>query len=262
MASSQEDIVRKLQGLWAKVDDPGATAEESALARAKAQEMMAKYAISEIQLSEATETHEAVIIRDILIYETDKKKEALAPSQRKLLAHFLASFNRCQDLIVEKDQSIYEDGTEQVAGEYMTIFGFRSDTKLVEVLYSSLVSQMVVSLYKTAIPKMKKKEQRDNLTLNFCQGYVVEIGKRFRDIAAEVHKIAAEDGSLLPVLRSREAAVQDKFDEMYPPDSIHSVDLTNYGKYDQGAHSAGRNAARTADIGGTKLQGRREALES
>lgn len=259
--SSQEDVVRKVLALWAKVDDPAASDAEKDSARTMAQKLMAKYAIDEMVLSEATETHEDVVIRDILIFETDLEDEAFAPAQRKLLAHYLAAFNRCSDIILDKPASIYPDGTEQKAGEYMTIFGFRSDTKLVEVLYSSLVSQMVVSLYQTAIPKLKKRQDREVATLNFCQGYVTEIGKRFRDMAAEVAKMAASgDGSLLPVLRSREAAVKDKFDEMYPPDTLHEVSLMDYQRYDAGANEAGRNAARNADLGGTKLSGRREAI--
>lgn len=267
MAVSQEDIVRRVQALWKKADDPAATEHEKAAAVAKARQLMAKWAIDEIVLSEASPTHEEVIIADILLFEIDgddvdaAEAASLVPDQRMILANYIARNNRCKGIITEKEAGIYEDGSAQLAGKYMLVLGFRSDVRLVEVMYTALMADMIVAFYRTDLRHVKKAKDRNTIMVNFCEGYVHRIGKRLVDINQTVHEVAAADKSLLPVLRSREAAVVDKFDEMWPPDERVSVPVKGF-KYDENAQAAGAAAAEQADLGGKGIGAKREALGS
>jgi hypothetical protein len=262
MATSQEDVVRRVQALWAKADDPAASPHEKEAAIAKARELMAKWAIDEIVLSEASPTHEEVIIADILMFEEDDEDETLVPDQRMILANYIVRNHRCKCVMTWKDAGIYADGSAQVAGRYMLVFGFRSDVRMVEVMYTALMSDMIVAFYRTNLRHVKRKKDRESIMVNFCEGYVHRIGKRLADVNREIHKMAETDGSLLPVLRNREAAVTDKFDEMFPPDSIESVAVKGF-KYDPNAQAAGAAAAERADLGGKKVgRGVKGALES
>src|SRR4249919_2726306 len=103
--SNEEDIVRRVQALWAKADDPAATGPEREAFVAKARELMAKHAIDEIVLSEAKSAsgvREDVVLSDILLYATDQEKSSLVPDQRMKLAHYIAMHNRCKGIITEK----------------------------------------------------------------------------------------------------------------------------------------------------------------
>src|SRR5262245_14673545 len=197
MAVSQEDVVRKVQALWAKADDNGASPAERAAATAKARELMAKWAISEMQVAAASEVHEAVIIRDIMLFEIFDEddvdaSEAMSPvpNERMMLAHYIAMNHRCKDIITEKEASIYEDGTAQLAGKYMLVMGFRRDVRMVEVMYSSLVSDMIVQFYRTNLRHVKGHRKRDNIMRNFCEGYVKRVGERLADVSRAVYEAA------------------------------------------------------------------------
>lgn len=267
MAVSQEDIVRKVRALWAKADDPAASDHEREAATVKARELMAKWAIDEIVFSEASEVHEQVILADILLYEIgddededDAEMAALVPDQRMMLAHFIAMNHRCKNIMTTKEPSIYEDGSAQLGGRYMLVFGFKSDVRMVELLYTTLVADMILAFYKTDMRHVKAEKKRVAVMKNFCEGYVKRIGQRLADVSREVHKMATEgDGSLLPVLRNRDAQVVDKFDEMFPPSDRVGVAVKGV-KFDPNAQAAGAAAADQADLGGKGVGGRREAL--
>lgn len=254
MAVSQEDIVRKVQALWAKADDPAATTHEKVAATDKARELMAKHAIDEIVLEQASATHEVVIISDFLLWEEDDEHVTLVPDQRMKLAHYIAIHNRCKGIMSWKDASVYADGSAQLAGRYMLVFGFKSDVELVRLFYQTLVGDMFVAFHRLPKAHIKRQKARDDLMANFCDGYADRIGQRFAEVNREVHKIAEDSGSLLPVLRSREVAVLDKFDEMFPPNEREQVKVKGV-KYDPNARAAGAAAANQANIGGTAVGG-------
>lgn len=261
MAVSQEDIVRKVQALWRKVDDPASTDAEKKAAADKARELMARHAIDEIVLQEQSNGKEAIVMADILLYEEGDEDDTLVPDQRMTLAFLIARNTRCKAIITDKEAGIYEDGSAQVGGCYMLVYGYKSDVAMVELLYTALMSDMIVAFYKTDLRHVKKQAQRTNIMVNFCVGYVRTIRYRLEEINKTVHDIAESDGSLLPVLRSREMAVQDAFDSLYPPEQRTSVEVKGY-TVDPNAQLAGAAAADKADLGGTAVSGRKEALEA
>lgn len=256
LEDSQADMVRKVQALWAQADDPATPAEARPAFVAKAKELMAKYAISEIVLSTSANGHDEIIMADIMLYEEqdDESGEGsdLVSDQRMTLGFLIARSNRCKAIVTDKDETLYADGTIQPAGCYLLVYGYRSDVRMVELLYTNLITDMVYRFYKTEFRKMKSQKSKQNAMINFCVGYVRRIRERLEAINTTVHEMAESDGSLLPVLRSREAAVSDHFDELYPPDTRTSIDVRGY-KPDAGAQDAGSAAASQADLGGKKI---------
>ena len=257
--SNEEDVVRKVQALWAKADDPAATGPEREAFVAKARELMAKHAIDEIVLSEASKTEEAVVVADILLFASGNKSSEFVSEQRKKLAHYISMHHRCQGIITTKHATVREDGTPQYAGEYMILVGFKSDVTMVRLMYRSLGTDMITACMLEPTEHLTRKE-KNVFDVSFCEGYALRIERRLAEVDRRVEEMAEADGSLLPVLMSRKDLVQRKVKDMFP-------NLTNAREkrftFDPDAAARGKAAADKANLGSaTGIGGSRGVLGS
>lgn len=252
--ADEADIVRKVQALWAKADDPAATPAEKQAFTDKARELMAKHAIDQIMLAEASSTEEAVVLADILLYEFADERGSLVPEQRMKLAHYIAMHHRCQGIITEKHASVRADGTPQLGGKYLVLVGFQSDVDMVRMMYQSLGLDMLSQCLMEDVNHLTAAQKKVYYT-SFCEGYSARIELRLADVEWRIRQMAEQDGSLLPVLASRSDVVKHKVREMFP--NLTSVREKRF-TVDPQAMDRGRVAADKAKIGGEKEVGGRK----
>lgn len=267
----REDMIRKVQALWNKADDRATTDAEKAEAVRKARELMAKFQIDELVLSEASATEEAIVMADILVYKDEQvidldteMTSTLVPEQRMKLAHYIAMHNRCIGIITHLPAGVSEDGRAIHAGKYMRIIGYKGDTQNIRLLYQALGFDMIEALTDEMLdPQVmkvtKRPEQRIAYQAEFCDGFASRVEERLTEIEDRIAQMAAEHstGSLLPALRSRLQKVQDKVTDMYG--ELGVVEMRRY-EYNPNARRRGAAAAEASDLGGPKLGGRGKGL--
>lgn len=253
--ADREDMIRKVQALWRQADDASTTSAEKDAFIAKAQEMMAKYAIDEMVLEEASGSREAVILSDIRIFV--EGKNTLVPDQRIYLAHIIGTHNRCKSVIRRMPASVSPDGEPIKAGTYLTTVGFKSDTLTVRLMYTILGTDMISAMMDEPTDHMTGPQQK-NYYANFCDGYVDRIDGRLRDINRRVHEVAESTNGMALVLRGKELEVADTFKQMFP--KLGSQKVTKF-QHDPNARERGAAAADKADLGGKGVgQGTRGAI--
>jgi hypothetical protein len=248
--AEQEDVVRKVQGLWAKADHPNTGAAEREVFVKKARELMAKHAIDEMVLAEASSTDEAIVLADILLYtdeEGDNGQRALVPDQRVKLAHYIYTHSRCTGVLTWKPASVTADGKPQLSGRYLVIIGHKSDVDLVRLMFNGLAGDMIIAMSMEPTGHMKAAE-RNIFFVNFCDAYADRIDRRLAEVEQRVEEMAAES-SLLPVLRDRRLAVHDKMKEMFP--NTKPAREKRFA-YDPAARERGTAAANKANIGASR----------
>jgi hypothetical protein len=126
------------------------------------------------------------------------------------------------------------------------LVGVTADLDAVELLFTSLLLQVTQAMAAAERQAGRRSASR-SFRRAFLLGYAHRIGERLT--AARQHataEAAAEKGvDLLPVLRSREAAVADAFTELFP--RVRSS--RSRSSIDAGGWYAGRVAAESADVG-------------
>lgn len=242
--ADREDMIRKVQALWRQADDSSVSDAEKDAFVSKARDLMAKYAIDEMVLEEASGVREAVVLSDIRIFE-EGSRAVLVPDQRIYLAHVIGTHNRCRSVIRRMPASIAMDGTPIKAGTYLTTVGFKSDTETVRLLYLALGVDMISAMTDEPTDHMNKS-QRDNYFVNFCDGYVTRIDRRLADVNRKVHEVAESTNGMALVLRSKEVEVADTFAKMFPKLGKQKVSRFSY---DPNAQERGKVAADKANIG-------------
>lgn len=231
MNTKQESIVQKVRNLMAKAEDPAATRHERELFSAKAEELVARYAI-DLALLEEKQGKGKPVLRTVDIDGTYGKP-------KHLLFQQIAKAYGCRAV---RNTPV----TEQVVG-------FEGDLDIVETLYHSLVLQGVNAML---------SEYRSDRSFRsaFMYGFATRAGTRLRDMRAKVDRevreedAAAGTGTALVLAdRSREvnAAAAEHFGR---------VTSTKAGARDRSGHNAGASAANRADVGGARLGGSRRAL--
>lgn len=255
--ADREDMIRKVQALWAKADDAAATPAEREAAIDKARELMAKYTIDEMVLNEAKgAAKEDVILMDIRV--TKSGEAEMVADQAVMLAHFIGTHNRCRQVIQNRDASISAStGTPIAGGTFLTVVGFRSDCEMVRDLYKNLAADMMLAAYDEPTGHMNKREKA-NYFANFCDGFAMRIDERLASINRRVHQIAEEGGgSMALVLRSRESEVKDTFEQMFPNLTTHRMSAV---KHDPNAQARGSAAADKSELGQTKLENEKKGI--
>jgi hypothetical protein len=206
--ADRDDMIRKVQALWNKADSKG---------------------VSDFE-------------RDAL----------MVPDQRMKLAHYISMHHRCMGIVTHLPAGVREDGTVVYAGKYLRIVGYKSDTHMVRSLYLALGFDMIEALTnEMADPKVQKvtkgKVQRLAYQAEFCDGFASRVEERLREIETRIAQMAAEHqgGSLLPALRSRVQAVQDRVRDMYG--ELGAVEMRRFERNDN-ARRRGAAAADSADL--------------
>lgn len=248
MAKDRESVIKIVQQCWRLAEHPNTPAHERELAIQRARELMAKYAIEEIAMQEASGTREEIVIANIRI--TEDGKPAMVKEQRIALAYVIARNNRCKGVVRSLEPSVHPDtGVRINGGTFLTVMGYVSDTRFVREFYAGLVMDMIGAL-------LDEKVQTENYRVSFCAGFVTRVDER---LVAIGRMVEAEAGSLLPAIVDRASKVDDQFAEMFPNVTQRKVSRRTY---DPNAVARGRQAANSSDIGQEKIARTREAIDS
>ncbi|RBY75555.1 hypothetical protein DQ238_19485 [Geodermatophilus sp. TF02-6] len=126
------------------------------------------------------------------------------------------------------------------------LVGVAADLDAVELLFTSLLLQVGRALGAAERAAGRRSASRA-FRRAFLLGYAVRIGERLRSAREQATATAAAERGvdLLPVLRSRQEAVDDVFTELFP--RVRST--RSRSSMDAGGYWAGRAAAESADVG-------------
>jgi hypothetical protein len=226
--STEEDdrALRRIRGLLAKAESTEFPDEAEALT-AKAQELMTRHAVDAALLAaDASSGGVAVATRRVHV------QDPYVRAKMQLLAA-VAEANGVR-LVWYQSLGI------------ANLVGATSDVDAVELLFTSLLLQVAQALTAAERPSALRSASR-SFRRSFLLGYAHRIGERLRTARerATAEAAAAHDVDLLPVLRSRQAAVEERVAELFP----HVRASRNRSSVDAGGWFAGRAAAERADVG-------------
>ncbi|CAL9505640.1 hypothetical protein SUDANB60_03518 [Streptomyces sp. enrichment culture] len=217
-------MLGRIRALLAKAEATGFPEEAEALS-AKAQELMARHSVDEALLAAraaVTEGPDAVRIGVDPPYEQAKA----------VLLDAVAAANHCRAVWNE-------------AFGFSTVVGFASDLEAVELLYTSLLVQATGAMTRAeAAHRAGGRKRTKTFRQSFLAAYAHRVGVRLAAAAAEVP--VGED--LLPVLASREVAVGERMDRLFPETTTTRL----RGVSDAAGWEEGSRAADAAQVRGRK----------
>jgi len=283
---TKEVVLHKVQALLAKADSTPFTPEADAF-RAKADELMVKFAISsyEVDMANATKPRTKPVVREFFIYKND------SPIKNELLnlAVSVARHARCMCVY-----QVRYDGT------YLQVVGFPADTEYAEMLYTSLWLQLSTKLepkpdpdlsfednvvmllesgqsrkriaelfglewshplglkmskiYKEKTGRSGDRPMPGQYMANFAIGYVEQVANRFWSMKKQQEGIVP--GSAI-VLSSRQDEVIAAYKEAFPRLGKARKN-TRRTKFAANAYTKGSKAGREANLGYRKESDTRE----
>jgi hypothetical protein len=233
-ARGDERALRRIRGLLAKAESTEFPDEAEALT-AKAQELMTRHAVDAalLEVGSAPADGHAVAARRVHVRE---------PYVRAKM-QLLGAVAEANDVRVVWYQTL----------GIANVVGVRADVAAVELLFTSLLLQVAHALAAAERPLGRSRGSR-SFRRSFLLGYAGRIGERLqaarqRATAEAAAQAAADHGvDLLPVLRSRQAAVEERVAELFPRVRASR----SRASVDAGGWYAGRAAAERADVGGQR----------
>lgn len=287
MSVNQDKYASKIAKLLAKAEST--TAEEAKLLIAKAQELMAEYAIEQAMVDAA---------RGIERDEIEQRKLFFTGNYRWELKDLAWEILRVNNCMAVQWQCHHDDGgrkavvvrrdwngnfkaqtTSSKKAVVLEITGFVSDLDRALLLETSLRLQAVSEM--TTWWQQEGKEAHDgatyretvNIRKDFVDGFRAEVSNRLhlayqngktsaiKVEATRAGQTESEAGdSVALVLRNRKDRVQDWYDNRYG--KLGNSRARNRGTASYSASNAGRSAGRRADVGQPKVGGNRGALTS
>ncbi|MFE2352566.1 DUF2786 domain-containing protein [Streptomyces parvulus] len=231
-ARPESRALARIRALLAKAEATGYPEEAEALS-AKAQELMARHSVDEALLSAhapAPDTPGACRIGIEAPYEQAKA----------VLLDAVADANHCRAVWNE-------------ALGFSTVVGFEADLEAVELLHTSLLVQAEAAMTKAeAAQRAGGRKRTKTFRQSFLAAYAHRAGTRLRAAAeaataeaAGAGDAGAGDADLLPVLASREAAVTDRLEHMFPETTTTRL----RGAGDAAGWTEGTRAADDAEVG-------------
>ncbi|POX41720.1 hypothetical protein C3486_08065 [Streptomyces sp. Ru73] len=190
-------VLGRIRGLLAKAESTAFPEEAEALS-AKAQELMARYRVSEALLAGAAAADGPAALR----IGIDGPYE----STKALLLDAVADANRCRAVWSPE-------------AAFTTLVGFPPDLDAAELLYTSLLVQATTAMQRAADQHHTRGKSRrtKDFRQSFLAGYASRIRDRLTDAAGRVTAEAAEETpDLLPVLAARDLAVEERTGALFP----------------------------------------------
>ncbi|MDH3039007.1 DUF2786 domain-containing protein [Streptomyces sp. TRM75561] len=208
-------MLGRIRALLAKAEATGFPEEAEALS-AKAQELMARHSVDEALLAAqgaVAEGPDAVRIGVDPPYEQAKA----------VLLDAVASANHCRAVWNE-------------AFGFSTVVGFASDLEAVELLYTSLLVQATGAMTEAeAAQRAGGRKRTKTFRQSFLAAYAHRVGVRLAAAAAEV-PVGEE---LLPVLASREVAVGERVERLFPSTTATRLrGVSDVAGWEEGARAA------------------------
>ncbi len=216
-------VLHKVRSLLAKAESTTFPDEAEALT-AKAQQLMDRHAIDRAVLAAAGGDESGPEGRTVVI-------EAPYARPKFQLLTELARANRCR--------AVWAKHTGEA-----TVIGFPDDQATVELLYTSLLVQATGAMLRAGVGAATRSR---SFRHSFLVAFASRIGQRLRAASeATVREATRTHGAdLLPVLRSREIAVDDLLAQSFP--ELRTMRVT---ARDPAGYAAGHAAADRARLGG------------
>ncbi|MEV5756525.1 DUF2786 domain-containing protein [Streptomyces tendae] len=222
----------RIRALLAKAEVTGYPEEAEALS-AKAQELMARHSVDEALLAAqaqgsatSPDTPGACRIGVEPPYEQAKA----------VLLDAVADANHCRAVWNE-------------TFGFSTVVGYEADLEAVELLYTSLLVQAEGAMTKAeAGQRAGGRKRTKTFRQSFLAAYAHRAGTRLRaaaEAATEAAATGAAAANLLPVLASREVAVTDRVERMFPQTTTTRL----RGAADAAGWTEGTRAADAARVG-------------
>lgn len=221
-------IAEKIRKLIAHAE--GTNSEEEATNYwSKAQELMARYAIDEAMVRRSKAVNTNIIERRI----ADVGIKDFRGAKIQLL-HVVALRNRCKMIDM---------------GNHSAVVGTDSDTRFVEMLYTSLMLEGWRCMLADRKKDPEGRARPNPYALNWLVAYTNRINSRLAEAnrkAQEAAQSEAKEGTVAIVLRDHQQKVEEEFNKLYP--------FTKKGRtsrprdWMEGAYSAGKAAGSNANL--------------
>ncbi|MFI5844372.1 DUF2786 domain-containing protein [Catenuloplanes sp. NPDC051500] len=189
---SDNRVLDRVRALLAKAESTDFPAEAETYT-AKAQEMITRHSLDEALLT-ADRAEVVPLTRRIPV-------DAPYESEKAALLHAVARANRCHAV-----------WTPDLG--FATVFGFDADIDAVDLLHASLLVQAQRAMSRTEPRGKAGKARMKAFRASFLVAFAHRIGERLAQAAKAA--LPAEDGNLLPVLRSRDVQVQETMNRVFP----------------------------------------------
>ncbi|MFC8870301.1 DUF2786 domain-containing protein [Streptomyces sp. NPDC057148] len=197
-ARPESRALARIRALLAKAEATGYPEEAEALS-AKAQELMARHSVDEALLAAGAPAPDAPGACRIGVEPPYEQAKAV-------LLDAVADANHCR--------AVWNESLG-----FSTVVGFEGDLESVELLYTSLLVQAEAAMAKAeAAQRAGGRKRTKTFRQSFLAAYAHRAGTRLRAAAeaATAEGGAAAGVDLLPVLASREVAVTDRLERLFP----------------------------------------------
>ncbi|MGW0281566.1 DUF2786 domain-containing protein [Streptomyces sp. NPDC003236] len=184
-------MLTRIRALLAKAEATGYPEEAEALS-AKAQELMARHSVDEALLAAGAPAPDAPGACRIGVEPPYEQAKAV-------LLDAVATANHCRAV------------WNEVLG-FSTVLGFEADLEAVELLHTSLLVQATHAMTKAeAAQRAGGRKRTKTFRQSFLAAYAHRVGDRLAAVA-----VTQVTQDLLPVLATRETAVTDRLEHMFP----------------------------------------------
>lgn len=235
-------MLERVRKLLAKAENPACSSMEAEALNVKAAELIVKYGIDQALLENSAEKREEIgerVIQTPAPYSFNK-------------ALLLGAIAKCLKVaLLVKSTNVGGRITKHTS---VHMFGYQSDLERVEILYTSLLTQMSLQLAALQPPRKHQVIWRSS----WMRGFVHSVLKRLE--AAE-QRAMSETGDAIGtalVLRDRMRDAEAALAAAYPK----TQPLRRHSRHNEASYVAGRVAGERADLGGTRVtQGSQRALD-
>ncbi|MES5819635.1 DUF2786 domain-containing protein [Streptomyces sp. RG80] len=232
-AAPESRMLTRIRALLAKAEATGYPEEAEALS-AKAQELMARHSVDEalIDAQAPTLPHARLRSRGGTPITPGACRIGVEPpyeQAKAVLLDAVATANHCRAVWNE-------------AFGFSTVVGFEGDLEVVELLHTSLLVQAMTAMTTAeAAQRAGGRKRTKTFRQSFLAAYAHRVGTRLR-AAAETQ--VGDD--LLPVLATREVAVTDRLDQMFPQTTTTRLrGVSDEAGWTEGAEAADRAQVRS-----------------
>ncbi|WP_030177323.1 DUF2786 domain-containing protein [Streptomyces sp. NRRL S-813] len=209
-------MLGRIRALLAKAEATGYPEEAEALS-AKAQELMARHSVDEALLAARAPSPDAPGACRI-------GAEPPYEQTKAVLLDAVATANHCRAVWNE-------------ALGFSTVVGFEGDLEAVELLYTSLLVQATTAMTRAeSAQRAGGRKRTKTFRQSFLAAYAHRIGTR---LEAAARTQVTED--LLPVLATRDVAVTDRLERMFPETTTTRLrGVSDAAGWTEGAQAADR----------------------
>ncbi|WP_086727249.1 DUF2786 domain-containing protein [Streptomyces carpinensis] len=215
-SDGESRMLGRIRALLAKAEATGYPEEAEALS-AKAQELMARHSVDEALLAARAPSPDAPGACRIGVEPPYEQAKAV-------LLDAVATANHCR--------AVWNEPLG-----FSTVVGFEADLEAVELLYTSLLVQATAAMTRAeAAQRAGGRKRTKTFRQSFLAAYAHRIGTR---LAAAAETQVTDD--LLPVLASRDVAVTDRLERMFPETTTTRLrGVNDVAGWAEGAQAADR----------------------